>query len=660
MIKPKYLKIILQLILGLTFLLNSTSVFSSIDSLKTLIDNYPHDDSVKVRYLEKLGNKYNTYGFYIESLETARLALKVSTVSGFKKGKQVAYVSIAQNLRILGKHKESAEMLDSCLKICNGSNLFDKKVKLYVILTLGAVYLETGDYPKALEAFIQSQKIERELGSGADMARSYNGLGIVYFYLGNLAYERGDTGLSKKDYQLALKYQKECLKITQNLNYTQEIVGAYTNIGLVYSSMKNYDEALKYYQLALEECQKNNYTGTLADIYDNLGGIFYEKREYIKALEYNFKAFEIKQQFEIATLYITNTNIGKTYRKLGEEDSAIVYLEKGLISAKTIGAKNTVLETTDFLHKLYFEKGKNQGYIKREKSYEKAYGYLLLYSTYKDSILNEKTNKQIEELKIQYETEKKDLKLVIQEDEIRNKSYQLYGLIILLFLIIVVSYLLYNRMILSREKVRIVLEQKLLRSQMNPHFISNALSAIQAIVYNKPPELISRYIAHFSGLMSQILEGSKEEFIPLDEDITALKNYIELQKLRFNNGFICNFSVDENIETEMIIIPPMLVQPFIENAIEHGVNHINGGGLIDISYTTEENYLIVRISDNGSGNKDNNSIKKEHKSSSTAITQSRLKNLNKGRKLKFSLEILYDTETNVEGTTVLIRIPTNH
>ena len=578
--------------------------------------------------------------------------MELSEKIEFRNGIELANIAIAQNLIILGDYDKAIEVLNKAANIAkNRYTWFMWRIKM----VLGAAYLGKGDYESALKIYIEVEEIQQKLNNNSSInpSAAYNGLGIVYFRLGRFA---KDSLKANQLFMASLTSHKKCLKIAEKRLDSLEISVAYANIGQVYAFSGKYDDAIKNYQLALMISKKINYIPGIAYSHDNIGDLYEKQGKYQEALLNNFEALKIKEKHNIGNIGISYLNIGTTYQKLENETLAIEYLEKALRNNIHIKSKDRIMLTTQSLHRLYNNIG-SENPLDSINAYKKAYDYLLMHSTYKDSILNEKTNKKIEELKIQYETEKKDLLLKLQQDELKNKSYQIYGLALLLLLITLISYLIYNRRMIKKEKAKIVLEQKLFRAQMNPHFIANALSAIQASVYQKPPELIANYISKFAGLMSLILEGSKEEFIPLDEDITALKSYIELQKLRFSEGFDCLLTVDDNIDCEMIMIPPMLIQPFVENAIEYGINSIDGSGFVKILYQKQNDYLIIEISDNGTDNNKNRPVEKVHKSSATAITKARFKNLNKERKKQFSIEIDHLSENGQARTLVLIQIP---
>lgn len=211
-----------------------------------------------------------------------------------------------------------------------------------------------------------------------------------------------------------------------------------------------------------------------------------------------------------------------------------------------------------------------------------------------------------------------------------------------------------------------LLEQKLLRSQMNPHFIFNSLSSIQSFIFENNPIEAGSYLSRFAELIRSILYNSREEFITIEKEIKTLQNYLDLQQLRYNKKFDYILDVDPLIQPDVIQIPPMLAQPFIENAIEHGIMHLEEQGFISVSFTlmAEKDSVLLLIEDNGIGIKASKKIKSEkpktHTSLATVIANERIDIFNKGQKKKqFIMEIddIKDTDGKVKGTKVKFLIP---
>lgn len=216
--------------------------------------------------------------------------------------------------------------------------------------------------------------------------------------------------------------------------------------------------------------------------------------------------------------------------------------------------------------------------------------------------------------------------------------------------------------IVARHRA-VELKQKLLRLQMNPHFIFNSLFAIQSYIYDHKTDEAGRYLSEFAHLIRLILSNSREEFIPLEKELETLKLYLHLQELRFEHKFDFHLEIDPEIAIELIAIPPMLAQPFIENALEHGFRGKPGRGSLRISFMLRDEKIRFEVADDGIGIKKALEIKDNqkggHESMAVKITRERLNMLNRNRREKIILEILDVSlvDPGKQGTIVRFDIP---
>ena len=251
------------------------------------------------------------------------------------------------------------------------------------------------------------------------------------------------------------------------------------------------------------------------------------------------------------------------------------------------------------------------------------------------------------------------------------------GFIVLIVIVVIslIWFIIYTRIrriktrnreeqqILKMGKNILELQQATSRLQMNPHFIFNSLNSIQGYIANNNTTEAKWYLSKFAKLMRLILDNAKEEFIPLSDEIYILENYLVLEKMRMNDKFDYTMICDESIETGVVEIPPMLIQPFVENAILHGLKHKEGKGFLEVRFSLKESLLICEITDNGIGRKAAAELKNKsaagHKSTAIKITEERLKGLGKEFPRKASIKILdlKNTEGKDCGTKVIINIP---
>ncbi|MBK7666880.1 MAG: histidine kinase [Sphingobacteriaceae bacterium] len=201
-----------------------------------------------------------------------------------------------------------------------------------------------------------------------------------------------------------------------------------------------------------------------------------------------------------------------------------------------------------------------------------------------------------------------------------------------------------------------------IRAQMNPHFMYNTLNSIQDLILQSDIKNTNYYLSKFSSLMRKILEFSEKEKVFLDEEVEMLNYYLELEKLRFGDKFKYAINFEKEVETTRLLVPPMIIQPFIENAIKHGLLHNKGDQKLDIKFRLDYSVLICEITDNGVGRKRSEEIKarnsKNHPSFATQAIDKHMYLLNSVKGKKYSLQIidLYEAEMAI-GTKVIISIP---
>ena len=342
--------------------------------------------------------------------------------------------------------------------------------------------------------------------------------------------------------------------------------------------------------------------------------------------------------------------LGKAYRKLGQYDSAIVVLEQTVVASKKVKLADALANAHSELAHTYKEKG----------DMANAFKNLELATHYEDSVTKIRQEQETKELAVKYDTEKKEADIEklnqeakIKDLELKNSYYLTVGAVVLALVILIAVWIFFRQknVIDTFEKEQAKLRWR--RAQINPHFFFNVLSAIQLLVYEKQTEKVSKYITGFSYLMRQVLEGSNQENVSVEEEIKFIKTYLTLEKLslEFDFEIKCN---PEELEIEDIFIPTMLLQPFIENAIEHGLRQsTKEDKKLDVVFTEiNQNILKISIQDNGVGR--NQERKKQHISRALEITQDRKKLM----KDAFDYEIIdhKDENQNSLGTEIIFTI----
>ncbi|MEM8765465.1 MAG: histidine kinase [Bacteroidota bacterium] len=319
------------------------------------------------------------------------------------------------------------------------------------------------------------------------------------------------------------------------------------------------------------------------------------------------------------------------------------------------------------------------------KQYPKSIHHINQAILYKDSLLNETKIRELQNLQIQHDVYLKDkeinesnLQVALLNAEVSEERKRLIYLGTIAALLLLSAGLLYFRFLAKKksnkifqeqnqriteqnktiEKINAELEKRMLRAQMNPHFIFNSLNSIQHLIINSKDRMHAlKYLTKFSKLLRQVLESSVNVSLPLKEEIDLLKIYLELESLRFDNAFTFNIEVDKNLDVEEHEIPLLLVQPYAENAIVHGLMPKKGSKELIIRFNDSNNYIECIVEDNGVGFDPNAKETEKHRPSrGMSITKERIKALR-----KVSSEQLVRMESlnnsNHTGTRVHILIP---
>jgi tetratricopeptide (TPR) repeat protein len=501
-------------------------------------------------------------------------------------------------------------------------------------------------------------------------------LGGTYFNLACIAHQE-----EKRDQ--TINYYIKAIDLFPKDQY-RNISRSYLGIGSAYDILGKKEQANYFYNKSLDFIKKNKgklpHTESMAIISDTdriknclhfLKGIKDKDNSYVAAAIYEdlAEAYYAKKDYPNAlisaqqSLKITTKNnytfhkdncqfiIANSYYALNN-DKSIIYYKKTLKETSKIRLKSKILKKLAFFYK-------------KKKDYKNALINYELYNSIADSINLLKENERIAEIIAQFETEKQAQEIVVLETDNKLKTSKLDnqknilwasaigGLLLLLSL-----FFIYRNYKIKQNLQFSQLTQKLLLMQLNPHFLFNALNGIQYFIKKNDVKKSTKYISSFSGLMRNILENSVEKFISIKEDSDTIKDFLELQQLVHNNSFDYNITIDENLDVQNMCIPPMFTQPFVENAIIHGVSSIKNGEII-VNYKLQNNTILVEIEDNGKGvETSKQSANSLHKSMGTSITKQRIENLLKTEKYPIELEIVSKSKENGEqGTKVILSFP---
>lgn len=441
----------------------------------------------------------------------------------------------------------------------------------------------------------------------------------------------GSIQFARKNYPIAIKRNEAAIDILVQLNDSKGLGNSHNNLGLIYQAKGDFNKAASNFNQALIYFESIGDKERIATVFHNVGAVFLAQKKYNNALNYLEKSIEIrKQQGSRNQIYHTYRTIANVYEAIGQKEKSLEYLTMYVNYIDSNSSLQTATKIAE-LSELYRSEQRDR-----------------LITSQSDSIQKQRQEKAIASTKL-------------ENIQLRNKfqMYIILGFLVIVVLAGIIIFFRWNQTKLMQQQKEAEMSQTLLRAQMNPHFVFNAMSVIQSYIYENDTVNSSKFLVNFSRLMRLILENSSKEEIPIETEEEILRKYLETQKLRFESRFEYSIEIDPLLGFENAMIPPMITQPFIENSIEHGQLHTIEGGFIHVKFAKKDEMLEVSIEDNGIGRKgaEKNKKSKEHKSMAMQITSDRIKNLNK----KYRTEgyvLIEDFNKKLEtGTKVLISLP---
>lgn len=575
----------------------------------------------------------------------AKLALMTSKKSNNDIQKAKAYQNIGISYIILSDYDKAIQNFDASEQILIKQKNPSKEAQEILAKTLGSkgiAFSEKNNYAKALEYDFRAVKIYEDLENKLQLSKIYNNIGVIYN--------------SIDDGKKALQYFLKANQLQKQDNNPAVAVSA-SNIGLIYLKQNQKAKAKQYFDESLKAFEIHPNPRGLGELYNNYSRYYIAENQYDLAKEFLLKAEgtfkSIEDQFGLSDTYLL---LGDIYFKENNPEKSLEFARKSLEMAKELDLPETRMKSEKLLSDIYDKQG-NQ---------ELALQHLRNYNIEKDNlekIINEQQRLKTE-LDFHYEKEQLEKK----ETEMREKLLVILGFVVLAFVLVGLFFYFRNK---EREKTLMLqkqlaeFEHKALHLQMNPHFVFNCLASISSFIMQNGKEDAMKYLSKFSKLMRLTLEFSKESAIPIDKEIEALQNYLELEQLRFNQKFDFKINKDSEIEDDTAI-PSLLLQPYVENAIIHGVAPKEGKGFIKIDFTQKDEQLICVIEDDGVGIDTSRELKKNsvnvHQSMALDISKKRLKTLEEleNKKVNLKIEELKDENNNSRGTRITLELPLNY
>lgn len=552
-------------------------------------------------------------------------------------------------------------------------------------MILGAVACNNGEYDKAVQL--------HEIALTYGRAHSFKQKESVV--LANLAKDHGGLGNMQKSISL---YQ-QAVNVAREINDTIQVAQGLQGLGQAYNKMGYSAETIKYCQQAAELFTLKNRTSSLRWAYNNIAAAYMDSGRFDSAYRYVLLSEKAYSEATggappAAAFYL---NLAICYDSLSRKDSAAFFFTKAIEKARQSNDEVALQSALFYMASKAAEAGNIRKAIQHYKEalqltekynnlegsittanslaglfaktgdYANAYTYSVKAAAFKDAWLNQEKikavtalNAKFEKQQLQYDFEKKTAAArLISQQKITRRNMLLYsfiGLALLLGIVIIflVKYFRQKAVITSNRNN--ALKQQLLLTQMTPHFIFNSVDNIQGLIHSNQGEAAISYLTKFSKLTRQILENSRENYISLAEEVHMLDNYMTIQQLLYNNNFTHSIIVENGIDPDDILLPPMLTQPFIENAIRHGLKDKKEEGIVTVRFYMKDHKLMFEVTDNGTG-----LLVKEketgQRSLSTQITKERLERIGARSGALIHTISITDADGTVKGVKTFFEIP---
>ncbi len=593
--------------------------------------------------------------------------------------------------------------IDSLIRVAEGQK---DSARYATLMKVGHMYNRKGLSDSALYYHSMILQYAQKSGSQKQLCGAY--LAVA------------GTQIRKSQFDKALENLFAGLKIAEKEGYNEYIGRAKTDIGYIYYGQRKLKESLRFLFQAEQTLLDVKDTMSLISLYSQLVVNVGLDGDTLKGMEYYHKAISLGDAYEASNTFppgkiefLTGLRLGLTYSMVNfltdQQDMQKALENLLVIKEKTDARQNNYqkFQVRCILANLYLRLKQHEkalsageeavgmyklagsaGYNQLRdlywiiassssflKDYKKAYDNMELVSQYNDSLFNRDKLEAIQSVEARYETEKKEQKIASLNKEKKNERIIL--LITIAGLAVVLGLFVFairaNRLqkkLFAREKEAqrmelerrmAELEQTALRAQMNPHFIFNCLNSVQRYVINKDVAGVNQYLSTFASLIRQTLENSGKQLVPLDSEIKYLDTYLRMEQMRSNDRFSYAIDVDPLIVTSDISIPGMIIQPFVENSIQHGARGTKEKeGYINLTIS-KNGSLLVRVEDNGPGINAFNEARigdsMEHESMGLAITEKRIEVYNSLHDENIQLRITDKSETGANGTVIQLEFP---
>ena len=635
-------KHLVVLILGLNCSLNisiASNKANAADSLIVLLETTKEVEG-KQDLLKKIANIYEYSGEWDKYHKCALQMLDLAKQENDSSWIAESYNKLGISSCYTGQNKQAIENFTSALEINKAMNKQASVANSYE--NLGIVYNEMGDFENAINCQLKSVEIRKPINYPR-LFNNYMNLATLYSAIGNNERREHYIDLAKKDIDSKPGTSAENKAVF------------YSGLGDLYHDQEIMDSSIVCYRKVIAFSKEVQWNRGITSGLGSLAAVFEEIGKLDSAIFYHQKSLALSEQInECMSITEELTALAKIYAKNGDDYKAVTYAEKALEKARSCQLLEMESQILEFAATYYSGKG----------NYKMAYDHYVNFKAIEDSIRSAEVINKMAELETQHQTKEKEqqIELLSVENKVKNQRILVsIAISISLLLLLVTGVMFYFRNKKQNRQKQENLRQQVLRLQMNPHFIFNVLGSIQNFMLRNEPSKASYYLSQFASLMRSTLEFSDSETVSLEKEVEMLKNYIELEQMRMPGKFNYSLEMNQVDDPEFVLISPMLIQPFVENAIKHGFKNLSYIGQLSIWVTCiNQQWIEFIIEDNGVGCHEpckNSDIK--HTSRAMKIFEQRRKLIQHihGKKFTFKFTNIADVEPTKTGVRVEIHIP---
>ncbi|WP_160290243.1 tetratricopeptide repeat-containing sensor histidine kinase [Flavihumibacter solisilvae] len=694
------------IILAFHFLLGFTGFASgeNIDSLKKVLAGLK--GSARIDCLNAISTDY-FYHATDSAIKFAHRALNEAEKINYKIGIAAAWLNMAWADALAGGNLITME--NHCRNaVALLETTGEKRQLAEAWFSLACAQSSQCKFSSSLPAFAAAGRLYSEMGDELSLAKMYNYMGDDERNMGQysksleyavkwleIANKYGENSyldvwaslyMVMGDYETALDYYRQAeigAAAAQKIGF--EMIYYTRRKGEIFLLQEKYDSARYYFKKAIQYPQQPPF-------YLQWGTLYLALKEYDSALYYLNNAYTHSKAInDLSVLQPALLSLGKIHRETGNTQMALLYARELLQTSELTGARQHSRDGHFLLYQLFSQTGKKYS----------ALSHLQKYTVLKETIDKDLSAQKLAFYKIKAEKEKDQARIdllneerKLQKQQLKQTAQQRSFLIIGIAGVLILGIILLRNVMLKRkneaslreiaenelqlqklesEKTKVELqhqaselEMQALRAQMNPHFIFNSLNSINRFILQNNKSQASEYLIKFSKLVRMILQNSQAPLITLENELEALELYLDLEAQRCEQHFDYKISVQDDLDIDVLKVPPLIIQPYVENAIWHGLMHKQDKGQLEISVAQESEHLLIKITDDGIGRKQADELANKsstrHKSVGLKITADRImlvQQIDAGVS-PVTINDLVHSDGSAAGTEVIIEIPVSY